>query len=314
MDSDRDPFDDSEYLEEDDDENKRDDLTSIQASLIRDIIKGDVHLDRDTDEEVSSFKAKYSSCLIGGAHGTVIHMALEQCRDSDFDAFKPLFLWSIRSNPSLLEERNQHGETILHFAIQKRLSKATKYLCTCAPDEATMSIAIGCRGQHMGNCVHSAIRLKLNVAMFLVNVCSNSALAEQDSFGNTPLHLAVDCGRGELKYNNALVATLIQRCPEAAYTLDNDGLSPYGRHFATGIPRKPLDSSTAGPGHDDDRRILQKRPRIQKSSRLHSETIEDLFKVLYLRNRSREDCLDLIYGQSKTEGMFTFQDCRVQFK
>jgi hypothetical protein len=299
-----------EYFEESEDD---DDLTRMQTSLILAIRNGDVHLDRDTDEEISKFKETYSSCFIGGEYGTVIHMALQECRDSDFDVFKLFFRWSIGSYPSLLEERNREGETILHFAIQKRLSIVTEYLCICAPDEATRSKAISCRGQHMRNCVHSAIRLKLDVSKYLVDVCNDSALTDQDNFGNTPLHLAVDCARGEIEYNMDMVTRLIQRCPGAAYTLNKDGLSPYGCHIATG---KESQSVIEGSYSTRGRRLksILSKGRKSRSSQLHSEWIKDLFKLLYLRNCSREECLTLIYGQSKTEGKFTPQDCRVQFK
>jgi hypothetical protein len=299
---DRNPMDD-DYVEqqEDDVESDPDDLTSKQEELIAKLRMGEVNLDSDKNDEVSKFKATYSSCLIGGEEGTVIHMVLRRWRkDRNLDAFKSFFRWSIEANPNLLFERNDQGETILHLAIQKELSSVVEDLCICAPDEETRKKAISCRGRHMGNCVHAAIRMKLEVAMYLVDVCEYSNLEDQDEFGDTVLHLAVNCGRRDLKYNEELVAKLIERCPNAAYVRNASGETPYGYHIATAMAElrdeKNFVRTSIRPA------LKLKKRMVVKSDQSYSNRIKRIFMLLYMRNCSKEDCLELIYGQSKTEG------------
>jgi hypothetical protein len=185
------PFEDDDISDDDFDPGER---HRKQSDLVREIASGSLGLDFEKQEDMAEFRKKYESCLTG--EGTLIHLVLDSCHDDNFDPFKPLLKFMISKYPILLETSNQLGETTLHYAIQKRLGRVTEFLCRNAPQQAAAR-AISCRGQLQGNCLHAAIRLRLDVDVicYLISICEADTLNDQSHDGSIPLHLAVGLTR-----------------------------------------------------------------------------------------------------------------------
>jgi ankyrin repeat protein len=198
-----------------------DDIDQKQSEIILALSNGSLGLDLGKDEDKTKFLKEYKPYFTGGKRGTLIHVALENCDDDKFDHLTPLFSLLIGNYPMLLEARNELGETTLHYAIYKRLSRVTKYLCECA-QSPQVAKAISSRGRLQENCVHAAIRLRLeeDATQLLISICDTDALSALDSNLNTPLHLAMKKER--LKWSEGrqiIVNTELQFVPDLEHVV-----------------------------------------------------------------------------------------------
>jgi hypothetical protein len=142
-----------------------------QTNLIEAIIAGTLDLDFEKTDDRAAFVEKYHQYFTGGLHGTLIHAALRIMNRGNFHHFKPMFCFLLEKYPVLLRARNEIGETVLHYAIDRRLDHAVEFVCRCAaPFPAAQ--AISSRDILEGKCLHAAVRrLEQPVLEYLISIC-----------------------------------------------------------------------------------------------------------------------------------------------
>ncbi|KAL6695059.1 hypothetical protein J3F84DRAFT_38023 [Trichoderma pleuroticola] len=207
-------------------------ITKWQKDLMRRLFDGDPIFRSEDQIRRTSEEIHLPACLKSGTEGTLLHMLLENVSDSSFRDLRPLMRVILDINPSSLEDKNPQGETVLHYSIQRRLSRVTKFLCE---NSTRAKQAISDRGPYLRNCLHTAISRELDndVVLYLVDICGDVTGKEQDDEGRTPLHLAASYPNCKNAKQIDVVKKLMDRWPEAMFLLDMDGRSPLSYHMVT---------------------------------------------------------------------------------
>ncbi|PNP50184.1 hypothetical protein THARTR1_09173 [Trichoderma harzianum] len=263
-------------------------ITKWQKDLMRRLLEGDPTFRSEDEIRRTSEEIHLPACLKSGTEGTLLHMLLENVSDSSFGDLRPLMRVILDINPSSLEDKNPQGETVLHYSIQRRLSRVTKFLCE---HSTRAKQAISDRGPYLRNCLHTAISRELDndVVLYLVDICDDVPGKEQDDGGRTPLHLAAN-------YPNCKNAKQID--VRIQQELDAQKIEPEEPSSRTSSLGRDLLGNIYG-----TRRRRPKRTKVERveDARVQAEAIQTLMKTFYLdRCTSRQESLKYLFKGSPT--------------
>ncbi|KAI0107776.1 hypothetical protein GGR51DRAFT_141422 [Nemania sp. FL0031] len=293
--------------------------TDRQSDLIEKIANGKFNVDLGRKEIKARFLSEYGQWFMDGEHGTLMHAALKAIYDKSalFNRFKSLFTLIIEQYPYILKVGEKlAGETALHYAIQHKLSDAVEYLCHCVTPTAAAA-AISCRDEKKANCLHAAIKCRLDIRTikYLISACKASAVLDVDDSHLTPLHYAVD----DAYYTNReiddgsrpleIVRLLVEKNDAALLRLDASGRTPYllrayqreskilkvvGTSEASTEEQNGSDT-TASTDSPDDWVLVGRDPVAEfiLSYSLRKFTRRDIAKCLYHPGQERQVQLDL---------------------